>query len=114
MIESFVRLVTGDDAAVYDAINFWNTNKESKESIINILVMFLRDVVFYKNNLTQSIANSDKIKEIQNVSDKISFKSSFDMLKEASDAPRLMGKYGNFSILTQKLLIELKKICTAH
>lgn len=112
VIDTFTKMILSDEAAVYNAVDFWNANKESKENIISILVMFLRDVVFYKSNIPQSIANSDKIKEIQNVSDKISFRSSFDMMSMAADAPRQLGKYGNFTMHAQSLLIQLKKLCT--
>ncbi len=109
LIANFIDAMTGREDGIYDAIDFWLKYKDMKDDMINILVMFLRDVVFYKNLVTDRIANIDKINEIKKISDKISKKSSFEMLTLVNDTPRLMGKYGNFSMAVQTMLIKLKE-----
>ena len=109
VIKSFVPIVVEDELAVYDAIDFWLANKEHKDKLIEILIMFLRDVMLYKSSLPHLMANTDKLNEIKAVSSAVTLKKSFDMLKIANDAPRMLGKYGNFTIAAQTLLMQLKK-----
>ncbi len=111
VIKTFANMILGDEYSVYDAVKFWLDNKDSKEELISILVMFLRDVVFYKNSMSDKISNTDKIKEIKALSDKLTLKSSFDMLSLANDIPRLMGKYGNFSMVVETMMIKIKSMC---
>ena len=96
-----------NELSLYDAIDFWLFNAENKEKLIEILILFLRDVMLFKASLPNLVANSDKLKEIQAVSDKITLKKAFEMLKIANDAPKMMGKYGNFKMAAQTLLIQL-------
>lgn len=111
LISNYTGAMLGDEEAVYDAIDFWLDNKDMKDDMINILVMFLRDVVFYKNSVMEQIANTDKINEIKALSEKLGKNDSFKMLTLANDIPRLMGKYGNFSMAVQTMMISLKQMC---
>ena len=109
LIKTFIGIFSSGDYSVYDAIDYWQANKEQKDSMIDILIMFLRDVMLYKSSMPQLMANTDKLKEIQTVSDKVSKKKCFDMLKTANEAPLIFGRYGNFNMASQTLLMQLKK-----
>ena len=109
VIDSFVQLCASGEDTVYSAIDFWQANKEQKDSMIDILIMFLRDVMLYKCSMPNLMANTDKLKDIQAVSDAVSIKKSFDMLKTANEAVRLFGRYGNFNMASQTLMMQLKK-----
>lgn len=110
VIKTFVNYINSGDYAVYDVIDFWLANKESKDELLNVLTMFLRDVVFMKNGSSHLIANTDKLDQIREVCNKTSLKAAFAMLSNINDAPRLMGKYGNFSMMVQTLFINLKSV----
>ena len=110
VIKTFVSLMGTNELSLYDAIDFWITNAENKDKLIDILILFLRDVMLYKAALPNLAANTDKLKEIQAVSDKISLTKAFEMLKTANDAPKMLGKYGNFKMAAQTLLMQLSKM----
>lgn len=110
VIKTFVSLMGTNELALYDAIDFWIANAENKDKLIDVLILFLRDVMLFKTSLPNLVANTDKLKEIQAVSDKITLKKAFEMLKLANDAPKMLGKYGNFKMAAQTLLIQLSKV----
>lgn len=110
VIKTFVDMMGSNELSLYDAIDFWLANAEQKNKLIDILILFLRDVMLSKSSLPHLMANTDKLNQIETVSEKITLKKSFDMLKLANDAPKLMGKYGNFKIAAQTLLIQLKQM----
>jgi len=110
VIKTFVNMMVSSETSLYDAIDFWLANAEQKNKLLDILILFLRDIMLSKSSLPHLMANTDKLKEIQTVSEKVTLKKSFDMLKLANDAPKLMGKYGNFKIAAQTLLIQLKQM----
>ncbi len=110
-IDGFVKMMQSDEAKVYDYIDYWLERKEDKDSLINILVMFLRDVVFYKNSVTAYIANTDKTDEIKALSRKLTLGAGFEMLSLINDLPRLLGKYGSFPMAVQTVMIKLKQLC---
>ena len=111
VIKTFVDMLTLGEASLYDAIDFWNENAQQRNKLTEILILFLRDVILCKASLPRLMANTDKLKEIQTVSDKTTMKKSYEMLKLANDAPRMMGKYGNFKMASHTLLIQLKHMC---
>ncbi len=108
-ISGFINMLLGDETLVYDAVDFWLANKDSKEKLIDVLTMFIRDIVLYKSACIENITNKDKIKEIQTVSEKLSLKKSFKMLETIGDAPRMLGRYGNFAMLVQNMMIQLRE-----
>ena len=110
VIKTFVDLMGTNELSLYDAIDFWLLNAENKEKLIEILILFLRDVMLFKTSLPNLVANSDKLKEIQAVSQKITLNKAFEMLQLANDAPKMMGKYGNFKMAAQTLLIQLSGV----
>lgn len=114
VISTFRNLILGDEYSAYEAAKFWVDNKENKEDIINILVMFLRDIVFYKNSLADSISNMDKTDEIKAVSAALTLKSSYDMLEAVCDMPRIMGKYGNFSMAAETMMLKIKQLTAGN
>lgn len=113
-ISSFVKMVVSDELSVYEAIEHWLSNKENKDTLIYVLLMFLRDVVFFKNGISDLISNTDRLSQIQAVSDAVTFKKGFDMLSLVASFPDAIGKYGNFNMAAHTMLLELKKQCLSH
>ena len=108
VISTFVNMIKNGDYSVYEVIDFWLENKDSKDILLNILTMFLRDVVLIKTDSASLVANTDKMAQLTEVCQKTSLKEAFAMLSNINDAPRLMGKYGNFSMVVQTLFANLK------
>ncbi len=109
VISGFAEMMTGDGAVLYDTIDFWLKNKDTKESLIDILTLFIRDIVLFKSNCAKDITNKDKLKEIQTVSNAVSLKKSCSMLEIIGNAPRMLGKYGNFAMLVHTLFMNLRE-----
>lgn len=107
VISAFTKAIRNDGEALYEEIDFWLSHKDSKESLTDILTMFIRDIVFYKSGCMQNITNKDKLKEIQTVSELISLKKSYKMLEIIADAPRMLGRYGNFAMLVHSIFIDI-------
>ncbi len=109
LIGAVVEFVRSDAYGVYDISSFWDKNKASKETLMNIFILFIRDVVFFKSNLKENITNTDKINEIEAVSAAVTLKKSFAMLQEACALPRQVGKYGDLNMAVQTMFIRLKE-----
>lgn len=110
VIKTFCKMIKTNDYSLYEAIDFWLANKERKTDLINILTMFLRDVVFVKNGQNTLIANTDKVSEINLVCQKVTLTGAFNMLTQVNDVPRLLGKYGNFAMVVQSLFTGFGKL----
>lgn len=109
LISSVAEFVRSGSYGVYDAASFWDKNKASKETLMNIFILFLRDVVFFKSNLKDNITNTDKIKEIEAVSASVTLKKSFFMLEEACALPGQIGKFGDLNMAVQTMFMRLKE-----
>lgn len=109
IIDSFVRLGSSEPDVVSAAAELWKDNSDRREDMMNILTLFLRDTVLYKNNLTTQIVNKDKITEIRNFCNGLTAKQCLGMLEHASDSVGNLGKYDNVHMAALAMFMGFKE-----
>ncbi len=105
-VKSIVRLFTGGSEALYEAADFFEQSKERKEDLFTIMLYMLRDVMCKKNQLTQYIINADKAEELNAISSVMTPYSCMKAIEAVLDAEKGMGKYGNYNLAVQTMLIR--------
>lgn len=102
------RLFTGSEESLYDTADFFEQNKERKEDLFTIMLYVLRDVMCKKTMLTKFIINADKADTINAISAVMSPVSCMRAIEAVLDAERGMGKYGNYNLAVQAMLIRCR------
>lgn len=107
-IDVIAKVFTGSDEALYDAVDFFESNKERKDDLFSITLYVLRDVMYKKNGLAKFIVNSDMVDVINAVSAVLTPVSCMRAIETVLDAERGMGKYGNFTLAVQAMFIRCR------
>lgn len=107
-VEAVLRLFTGGAAGLYDAADFFEQNKERKDDLFAVTLYVLRDVMFKKKLLKGYIVNSDKEDVLNRISAAMSPKACMQAAEAVLEAERDMGKYANFTLAVQAMLIRCK------
>lgn len=108
-INSFVRLVWSDEFGVYDALSAWMLHKERISTMLDCLSLFLRDVLFYCFGQNESITNTDKLKDIQNIAQKISKRSALLLTELVTRFIAERSKYDNLSMALETMFMHIKE-----
>lgn len=107
-IETISKLFTGSEKCLYDTADFFEQHKERREDLFTILLYVLRDVMCRKTMLTKFIINADKADTINAISSVMSPASCMRAIEAVLEAERGMGKYGNYNLAVQTMLIRCK------
>lgn len=106
--EAVLRLFTGGNLGLYDAADFFEQNKERKDDLFAVTLYILRDVMFKKKLAGGYIVNSDKEDILNRISAVLSPKACMQATEAVLEAERGMGKYGNYNLAVQAMLIRCK------
>lgn len=110
VIRGFIKLFEKDDYCIYESIDFWNENREQKDELCKILMMFLRDVVLYKNDMKKLIINKDKISEIKYTAERCDLKKCVNLLEYAGNIEKRFGIYDDkIAVTVQTVFMQLKE-----
>jgi len=108
-VDIIFRLFTGGDEALYDVADFFEKHKDSKIDLLTITAMVIRDVLYKKMSLTKFIINTDKPEIIDGICAVTTVLSAAKALEAILDSESGMGKYGNYNLAVQNMLIRCRR-----
>lgn len=108
------KLFTKGEESLYDAADFFEQNKDRKEDLFTIMLYILRDVMCKKTMLSKFIINADKADTISAIAAVLSPASCMRAIEAVLEAERGMGKYGNYNLAVQTMLIRCKNAMKKH
>ncbi len=108
IIKIFDRIVNSDSEIIYELENYFDDNKENIDSIVEIMIMWIRDVIFVKNKMENLVINKDYIallkkqgKNMENDSDIIEFmQNTSDNIKSNV----------NYKIAIDNMLLKIQEV----
>lgn len=109
VLDAFSSVISRDEYAVFDALLFFESNKERRNEIISIILFLLRDVMYEKLGMRQYLVNKDKMNHISAFADRISEKSCLKMLNTIIDIQKSKGKNGNYTIAVTMMLLKCRE-----
>jgi DNA polymerase-3 subunit delta' len=105
--EIIVYLTSGVEYNLYKIYNFFDENKENKDTLFKMLITFFKDVLFYKNSCADFLTNKDKMSYITAFSEKISKRKCENVLSIITKSQTEMGKYGAYAVNVHAMLIKI-------
>lgn len=111
-IDSFVSLASSSDYGVYDAIDTWLEHKEKVKDMLNVLTLFLRDVMIVAGGQTDKVICTDKLTECEAISARLSPKAALEITELAGSHLARMGRNENLSMALQTMFMKIKEIIT--
>ena len=108
-IGSFTHLMSSNDYGVYDALEIWLSHSDRIETMLDCLSLFLRDVMLFCFGQRESITNTDKLKDIQSIAQKLSKASALSLTELVSDFVAKRSKYDNTAMAIETMLMHIKE-----
>lgn len=103
--DSLKYLLT-DRYGIYKICDVFEKYKEKKAMLFSITESFFRDILLTKLGNEKYIINSDKKELLYKYADKITEASCLKVIQIIEKTNNDMGKYGNFQLVMQAMLIE--------
>lgn len=107
--ENIVYLISGVEYDLYKIYNFFDANKENKDTLFKMLITFFKDVLFVKNSCGNFVTNKDKMSYINEFSQKLSKRKCENILGIITKAQTEMGKYGAYAVSIHAMLIKIQE-----
>lgn len=100
-------LIKNDRYSVYRICECFEKNKDYKNSLFEMLLAFLSDVLLLKNEIKNKLINLDKIDIITAFNEKTTKKSVINSIDICSKIYRELGKYGAFAVSINTMFIKI-------
>lgn len=108
-IDILPKILSGDIAQSYDAAEFAELNKDDAETILNLWIGFLRDIMLIQNDGEKYIVNIDYKDKLINISQRIDEKRIINAINEMQNAYQMLKRYVNLHILILSMAFAIKK-----
>ena len=108
-VNKFVKIASDDAFCVYEAVQFLDKNKEEKDELFAILLLFARDALYKKLGMDSLVINTDKINEINAFKERASAKALLKIMQIILNTQVQKGKYGNYTIAVTNMLFKCRE-----
>ncbi len=101
-----LKYLLADRYGIYKILDVFEKYKEKRERLFSITESFFRDILFLKTENGRYIINSDKNELLNKYADKLPEDKCLEVLEIIEKTNNNMGKYANFQLVLQGMLIE--------
>lgn len=111
IIQLFDKIINSDSEIIYELENYFEENKDTIDIIIEILMMWIRDVTFVKNNLDALVINKD-FKQLATVHSKLmkSENASNDLIEVLQSTSDNIKSYVNYRLAIDNMLLKIQEV----
>ena len=109
VINKFVKIASNDAFCVYEAVQFLDKNKEERDEVFAVLLLFVRDMLYKKLGMDSLVINTDKINEINAFMSKASAKALLKIMQIILNTQIQKGKNGNYTIAVTTMLFKCRE-----
>ena len=103
--------LAGDDGFdMYTYIPLFEAGRPQANTMMDLMLMFVRDVMLHKSNLDGIIINKDKINDIKAFSASVNSEKCFKVAECIQTAQRQLGKSGSLTIAAQTMFIKCREV----
>ncbi|MPM16991.1 hypothetical protein SDC9_63373 [bioreactor metagenome] len=108
IINLFDKIIKTDSEIIYEVENYFEDNKDDIDTIIEIIMMWIRDVIFAKNNMINLIINKDFTNLA--VSQGETMKESSDIIEYLQAASDNIKSNVNYKLAIDNMLLKIQEV----
>lgn len=105
--EKIPLLLKKNRTAIYTLCDFFEKNKDEKDTLFEFLTLFFGDILLMKNFLNDKIINRDKTEILNKFNAATAKKSVSDASETIAKMQRELGKYGAYPLCVNDMFIKL-------
>ena len=103
-------LCSDDGYSMYAYLSLFEAGRPQANVMMDLMLMFVRDVMLHKSGLDGIIINKDKIKDIKAFSASVNSEKCFKVAECIQTAQRQLGKSGSLTIAAQTMFIKCREV----
>ncbi len=108
IINLFDKIIKTDSEIIYEVENYFEENKDDIDTIIEIIMMWIRDVMFVKNNMKNLIINKDFTNLA--VSHSEIMKDNSDIIEYLQAASDNIKSNVNYKLAIDNMLLKIQEV----
>lgn len=110
VLEEFEKFLSGGEFGIYEITKSWAQDRKMLSRALSIAVLFLRDIILFKNGREGLIINRDKTDAIKRVSEKIKMSCALEMTEIIGRLPERLEHNENASMMLQEMFGKVKAL----
>lgn len=108
IINLFDKIIKTDSEIIYEVENYFEENKDDIDSIITIIMLWIRDVMFVKNNMKNLIINKDFTNLAAAHSE--TMKDNSDIIEYLQAASDNIKSNVNYKLAIDNMLLKIQEV----
>ncbi len=104
------KILETGKSAVFDYEKYFNSGKDNIDEILDIFMIWFRDILFVKENISDMIINKDKIEVLEKQSkgkNSIRLAEIYDIIQKTYDD---FNKNVNFNLIIDNMLLKIQEV----
>ncbi len=106
LFDALPHLLSNDRFEIYPLLAFFESGKERRDTLFEILISFFRDVLFERLSCSEYAVNRDHADLVREFSQTLTLRASYGVLNTVQKAQRELGKYGAYTLHVHAMLIK--------
>ncbi len=108
IIKLFDKIINSDSELIYDLENYFEENKDNINTIIEIMMMWVRDCMFVQNNMDELVINKD-FTQLAKEHGKLMKKNSgiIELMQDTSDNIK---SNVNYKLAIDNMLLKIQEV----
>lgn len=109
-IDAVMSFVSADEFEMYEKCKILESDRRKADTVTELMLMFVRDAILWKNGLEDIIINKDKINDIKTFSELATAKQCFAAAECIRISRAQLGKSGNLAMAAQILFMKCREV----
>ncbi|WP_312811299.1 DNA polymerase III subunit delta' [Sedimentibacter sp.] len=107
IIKLFDKIINSDSEIIYDLENYFEEQKDNIDSIIEIMMTWVRDIMFIKNNMEELIINKD-FKQLGKMHGE-SIKNNSNIIEYLQQTSENLKSNVNYKLAVDNMLLRIQE-----
>ena len=107
IIKIFDRIISSDSEIIYELENYFEEQKDNIDSIIEIMIMWIRDIMFVNNNIGHLVINKDCI-ELLKIHEK-KMKADSDIIEFMQNISDNIKSNVNYKMAIDNMILKIQE-----
>ncbi|NYB74084.1 DNA polymerase III subunit delta' [Sedimentibacter hydroxybenzoicus DSM 7310] len=107
IIKLFDKIINSDSEIIYDLENYFEEQKDNIDSIIEIMMTWVRDIMFIKNNMEELIINKDFKQLVKTHGESI--KNNSNIIENLQQTSENIKSNVNYKLAVDNMLLRIQE-----
>lgn len=108
IINLFDKIINADSEIIYELENYFDDKKDNINEIIELIMMWVRDVIFVQNNMEEFILNKD-YKQLANVHAQL-MKKNNNLIEQLQNTSDNIKSNVNYKLAIDNMLLKIQEV----